>query len=85
MKNYAYLSGKGILHIVKERKTAEEHRSRNCKIVETEYPAHGGYPYCSGDEIIVYSETDMRLAANGAPLATERYPDLAELYGSCKK
>lgn len=84
MKKFAYLTGKGILHIVKDKKTAEESAKLNGRVVETEFPARHGYPFVGGDEIIVYSETDMRLEANGAPLDAEKHRDLAELYRLCR-
>lgn len=83
MKNYAYLSEKEILHVVKDRETAEMYATG--RIVETELAARGGYPLADGEEIIVYSETDMRLAAKGAKLPEGKYPALAALYQACRK
>lgn len=83
MEKFAYLDKGGILHISGNESIAREY-SGNGKVVKTEYPAGGGYPEVGGEEIIVYSETVMKLEAKGEPLDASQYPTLSELYRKCK-
>lgn len=85
MKNYAYLTEAGILHLVNKEETALQ-EIRKGKIVETGIEARGGYPVVNGEEIIVYNETTMKLAAKDTDtLDVLKYPQLAELYKKCRQ
>ena len=53
MKRFAYVTEKGIMHVVKERKTAEQY-SANGKVVESEIEVENGYPVVKGKQVIVY-------------------------------
>lgn len=81
-KNYAYIDKVGIMHVTDEKVSGEKN-SANGKIIETPMLCSGGYANINGEEIIVYSETDMRLSADGKPLDTP-IPELAELYSKLK-
>lgn len=88
MKKFAYLDSAEILHITKGREYAERDVKKEkdgagnvvkvWPIVETEFPAKGGYPVDhGGNSYIMYSE---RLEARQKPIPVE----LAELYRKCK-
>lgn len=84
MKKFAYIDNSGILHIVTKKEDAEKY-SRNGKVVETDILSSKGYPLADGDEIIVYSETEMKKEANNKILLDiNKYPHLSELYKNCK-
>lgn len=80
MKRFAYVTEKGIMHVVKEKKTAEQY-SANGKVVETEIEAENGYPVVKGKQVIVYGESCMKLDAKGKLI--EPIPELADLYKQC--
>ena len=81
MKKFAYIDKGGIMHVVKEEKTAKEY-SANGKFVETEIDAANGYPVVHGKAVIVYSEEHMKHTAKGKQI--EIIPELAELYRKCR-
>lgn len=84
MKKFAYLDKGGVLHITVNEQTAKEY-SKSGKVVETELPASGGYPVVADEEILVYSETKMKLEATSPEtLDATMYPQLAELYKQCR-
>lgn len=62
MKKFAYVTEKGIMHVVNERKTAEQY-SANGKVVESEIEVENGYPVAKGKQVIVYGEGCMKLDA----------------------
>ena len=79
---YAYLDKGGILHISNSYDTAKNY-SKNGKVIETTVPAEHGYPIREdGEGVIVYSETEMKITADGACI--EVIPELAALYTACK-
>ena len=80
MKRFAYVTDKGIMHVVNERKTAEQY-SANGKVVETVIEAENGYPVVKGKQVIVYGESCMKLDAKGKLI--EPIPELADLYKQC--
>lgn len=80
MKRFAYVTEKGIMHVVNERKTAEQY-SANGKVVETVIEAENGYPVVKGKQVIVYGESCMKLDAKGKLI--EPIPELADLYKQC--
>ena len=80
MKKFAYVDRNGIMHVVKERKTAEQY-SGNKKVVETDIEAENGYPVVKGKQVIVYGEGCMKLDAKGKLI--EPIPELADLYKQC--
>lgn len=88
MKKLAYLDSAYILHITKGKEYAERDVKKEYDkegnvikkwpIVETEFPAKGGYPVdYGGNSYIMYSE---KLEARQKPIPEE----LAELYRKCK-
>ena len=81
MKRFAYVDRNGIMHVVKERKTAEQY-SANGKVVETEIEAENGYPVVKGKQVIVYGEGCMKYDAKGKKI--EPIEELAELYRKCR-
>lgn len=85
MKKFAYLDKAGILHVVKDKETAEKYCAGG-KVVETEVEAKGGYPMAMYrghlEEIIVYDEETMKVDARS--LKIEAIPELAELYKACR-
>ncbi len=85
MKNYAYLDSAMIMHVVKDEKTAKDYCEHG-NIVPTEIPCGGGYPIVGNDEIIVYSETEMKFDAHGKLIkdAEKKYPHISALYKVCR-
>lgn len=84
MKKYAYVDKDGIMHIVSNKKDAEDY-SKNGKVIETDILASSGYPIVNGEKIIVYNETEMKKdATDKFFLDASRYPHLVELYKLCK-
>ena len=83
---YAYLDKAGILHITEKEETAKKF-SKTGKVVATEVEADHGYPLADGEEIIVYSPTEMKWEAKGPAIeeAEAKYPALAALYRQCNK
>lgn len=89
--SYGYMSNGGVLHIVADRKTAEEN-SRNGKIIETSIPNEGGYPVVSvgngkTSSLIVYLEGDAFIHGNsktGNAVSLSNYPDVHELFNAVK-
>ena len=81
MKRFAYVTEKGVMHVVKERKTAEQY-SANGKVVETEIEAENGYPVVKGKQVIVYDEDTLKHDAKGKKI--EPIAELAELYRKCR-
>lgn len=81
MKRFAYVTEKGIMHVVKERKTAEQY-SANGKVVESEIEAAHGYPVVNKKQVIVYDEDAMKHDAKGKNI--EPIAELAELYKKCR-
>ena len=81
MKRFAYVTEKGIIHVVKERKTAEQY-SANGKVVETEIEAVHGYPVVNKKQVIVYDEDAMKHDAKGKNI--EPIAELADLYKQCR-
>lgn len=84
MKKFMYIDKTGILHIVSSKEGAEKN-SANGKVIETEYPAEGGYPVAEvngiKEEVIVYDEEHMKVSARGKYI--DVIPELAELYRQC--
>ena len=81
MKKFAYVDRNGIMHAVKERKTAEQY-SANGKVVETEIEAAHSYPVVNKKQVIVYDEDAMKHDAKGKLIET--IPELADLYKQCR-
>ena len=60
MKKFAYLDSAEILHITQYEAIARTHGGKG-GIVETDFPAHGGYPVDEeGKAYILYSETEEK-------------------------
>lgn len=82
---YAYLDKGAILHISESEETAKQYAKYSGKVVPTEIPAEHGYPVVDGEEIIVYSETEMKLdATSEGSLDASKYSELSKLYGKCR-
>lgn len=81
MKKFAYIDRDGIMHVVKEEKTAKQY-SGNKKVIETDIEAENGYPVVNGKAVIVYSEECMKHTAKGKQIKV--IPELAELYKKCR-
>lgn len=81
MKKFAYIDKCGIMHVVKEEKTAKQY-SGNKKVIETDIEAENGYPVVNGKAVIVYSEECMKHTAKGKQIKV--IPELAELYKKCR-
>lgn len=81
MKKFAYIDKCGIMHVVKEEKTAKQY-SGNKKVVETDIEAENGYPVVNGKQVIVYDEETMKYDAKGKKI--EPVAELAELYKKCR-
>ena len=81
MRKFAYLDKAGIMHVVKERETAEEF----CKmgtIVETDIKAANGFPTDDENEgVIVYASECMKHEADKSFI--EPIKELTELYKKC--
>ena len=82
---YAYLDKGAILHISESEETAKKYAKLNGKVVPTEIPAEHGYPVVGGEEIIVYSETEMKTdAGSDGCLDASKYSELSKLYSKCR-
>ena len=83
---YAYIDKAGILHVVAERKTAEEYAAG--KVVETNLPFSGGYPLHGSKDVTMYSEDLAYLGGNARSgrkvVPEEDIPEILALYKSCK-
>ena len=79
-KNYAYIDKGGIMHVTDERVSGERN-SANGKIIETPMLCSGGYPNINGQEVIVYSETEMKVDDKMLEVPIS---ELAELYSKLK-
>lgn len=88
MKKFAYIDNGNILHITKQRKDAErcvkKEYDENGKItkiwpiVETDFPAKGGFPISHGRIYYVLWAEDKEAYGREIP------HELAELYRKCK-
>ena len=82
MTKYAYIDKGGTLHVVENKKTAEEY-SANGKVVETEISAERGFPVLKGEGIIVHSPEDMSFSATGGKITPIK--EFADLYMALKE
>lgn len=82
---YAYLDKGAILHISESEETAKQYAKYSGKVVPTEIEAEHGYPVVNGEEIIVYSETEMKTdATSDGCLDAAKYSELSKLYSKCR-
>lgn len=82
--NYAYLDSYGILHV-----SSVEEGNR----LPVQIPAEGGFPTIGGRRVYMYSADEIYIGGNrnsfeagsADQAVPEDYPQLVELYNSCKK